>query len=228
MKTRLVLVLLLVLATLTQGCIIPLVAAGGFVASRLLMRRAVYSGDMVSMDFHTDLETTWRAAYATAHASGEMRDTDQAPPGPAGRILQVGDMRATVKPLDPKDLGTRIEIVSTSSRAVAPERAEAFLEAVASRLNDFSELVHDFPSGFQDTWNATLAKLDELGRKPTPTGRKATSDRGRVLVDDLWIEVERLGGNVTRVHVFLRKDATAEQVREANTLIDGIDARLRR
>jgi hypothetical protein len=221
MKLRSALYLALLLPLFTSGCI----ATGAVIAGALVLGHASRTQDTVGMNYHADLETTWDAALAEARAMDVVPDPEKTRLEPEGGLIHASNLHATVKPLEQYS-GTRIEVTPDSADDAAADRADAFLRAVADRLNEFSEIVRDYRASLQQTWDAAQAQLAEMGLGPTREGTKLTSDHGRILVGDLKIEIERVRRNATRAHVFFTVDATPEHLQQARSLLDGIESRL--
>jgi len=204
---------------------------GGCITGSILAVTYVYGqasggsgGKTIGMNYHTAFPATWDAVHAQMTDMGYAPSRDSERKQDSGR-LKSRRLLVELKSLKQK-LGTRVEVSADAQDAGEAQRARALLNGVARQLGEFREVIRDYPADIDSTWAAANAQLNEMGLKPTKAGTVLQAGRGRIRVSDVWIELERIGSNATRLHIGFGAAHPEKDIERGRSFLDGVARRL--
>jgi hypothetical protein len=88
-----------------------------------------------------------------------------------------------------------------------------------------NEMTREYHAGLGETWNATVAEMQEMGYEISKQLSHGPTD-GLIEISGAWVKVEKLPGNLTRVRVRFGTFETTSSQRKAELLLMGVTARL--
>ena len=91
---------------------------------------------------------------------------------------------------------------------------------------DGNEMSQEYRAGLDETWDATVAELAEMGYT-AEQGTKPGPTEGKIEVSDVVVRVEKLADDRTRVRVRFGTFDTEDHRRKARLLLQGIAGRVR-
>ena len=87
-----------------------------------------------------------------------------------------------------------------------------------------NEVSREYRANLDETWQATLAELGEMGY-PVQQGTRPGPTEGKVEIDDVVVRVEKLDDERTQVRVRFGTFDTKDHRRKARLLLQGIARR---
>ena len=116
-------------------------------------------------------------------------------------------------------------LTGSLSGCLAIVAATAVAGTVGYVMYDQNEAYQDFKADLDDTWEATVNALAELGHAcPRTKWRNVTE--GEIEDEDLWVRVALHAGRYCRVHVRVGTFDTADHRRQATLILNQVEYEL--